>query len=259
MSCPIRISCTQLATMSFPQERAAPSALRPNKKERAKIAKETINVFIPKLMSSNNRAREGVDSTELIYFAGRARGTLHQYFRPKVAGEYGQPKVSSSDPITSTSNASHPLQMSSPAIPQTATTSVSPKITVMKSDTLDAALAVRNSLPPHLRGITRIGVLNMASFLGPGGGVLNGAMAQEESLCVRSTLYPALKHSFYRLPRHSGLFTRDVLVCRHFIVLDFAPSGMNLNGNCTKNILSKGKLQIWTNLMSRYRFLEIQK
>ena len=41
-------------------------------------------------------------------------------------------------------------------------------------------------------GRTDIGVLNFASAKNPGGGFLNGAKAQEESLTVSGALYPTL-------------------------------------------------------------------
>lgn len=48
-----------------------------------------------------------------------------------------------------------------------------------------------------------IGVLNFASAKNPGGGFLNGAMAQEESLAASGSLYPALtRHeTYYRINR----------------------------------------------------------
>jgi uncharacterized protein (TIGR02452 family) len=54
----------------------------------------------------------------------------------------------------------------------------------------------------------------MASSLRPGGGVLSGAVAQEETLCMRSTLYPSLSLSYYRLPEDSLIYTPSVLVFR---------------------------------------------
>jgi len=54
----------------------------------------------------------------------------------------------------------------------------------------------------------------MASPLSPGGGFLSGASSQEEYLCMHTTLLPALRDEFYRLPELSAVFTRDALVFR---------------------------------------------
>ena len=44
----------------------------------------------------------------------------------------------------------------------------------------------------------KIGVLNFASAKNPGGGVLQGARSQEESICRTSTLYPCLNTEFLK-------------------------------------------------------------
>lgn len=81
------------------------------------------------------------------------------------------------------------------------------QITLRHVDTLDAAHGLRRE------GIkTRIAVLNMASPLQPGGGVLRGARAQEESLCMRSTLYPSLRQEWYRHKPDTIIYSPDVLV-----------------------------------------------
>ncbi|GKT42673.1 uncharacterized protein ColSpa_02854 [Colletotrichum spaethianum] len=54
----------------------------------------------------------------------------------------------------------------------------------------------------------------MASPLTPGGGFVNGASSQEESLCMRTTLLPSLKDEYYRLPELGAIYTSDVLVFR---------------------------------------------
>lgn len=52
----------------------------------------------------------------------------------------------------------------------------------------------------------KIAVLNFASYCNPGGRFLDGSSAQEECLCMDSTLYPVLKHfeqKYYYWNRHN--------------------------------------------------------
>ena len=73
-------------------------------------------------------------------------------------------------------------------------------------------------------GKTQIGILNYASAKNPGGGFLNGAMAQEESLAASSGLYGTqLKHPrYYEANRgvksmmytHHGIYSPEVVFFR---------------------------------------------
>ena len=80
-------------------------------------------------------------------------------------------------------------------------------IILRQTDTLEAARALLDG-----DSNARVAVLNMASPLQPGGGVLRGAKAQEESLCMRSTLYPSLRPEWYRHRPDTVIYTPDVLV-----------------------------------------------
>ncbi|KZW03052.1 hypothetical protein EXIGLDRAFT_728583 [Exidia glandulosa HHB12029] len=94
--------------------------------------------------------------------------------------------------------------------PRTRAPVAAPVIRVIEGDTLGAA----TELATPVTNAVKVAVLNMASPLRPGGGVLSGASSQEESLCMRTTLYPSLREEWYRLPEHGVVYSPDVLVFR---------------------------------------------
>ncbi|KAI0804314.1 hypothetical protein GGR55DRAFT_659522 [Xylaria sp. FL0064] len=147
----------------------------------------------------------------------------------------------------------------------------SPRITLCVADTLEAAHSLLNprSLSAqerkhqqpkqqkhhdsedvvetvHLpKAKHKVGILNMASPLSPGGGFLNGATSQEEFLCMRTTLLPALRDEFYRIPELGVVYTPDVLVFRPTSSLSPSSSerrteaGQGVSGEEEKDILPK--------------------
>ncbi|GKT40287.1 uncharacterized protein ColSpa_00468 [Colletotrichum spaethianum] len=84
------------------------------------------------------------------------------------------------------------------------------KIKIVNADTLNAAIDLAAQRPDG----GRVAVLNMASDIHPGGGWLKGAVAQEEAICYRSSLYLSLHKRYYPFKRRGGVYTPDVVVIR---------------------------------------------
>ncbi|KAL8780701.1 MAG: hypothetical protein Q9213_006347 [Squamulea squamosa] len=91
------------------------------------------------------------------------------------------------------------------------------KIRVFNGDSLDIANMLSNltistatdpsATPPVL-------ILNMANAHWAGGGWMKGALAQEEALCYRTSLYLTLKHRFYPMAEKAAIYSPTVVVIR---------------------------------------------
>ncbi|KAF9777030.1 hypothetical protein IL306_004696 [Fusarium sp. DS 682] len=192
--------------------RTKPSIGRPpaafRKDARAKKAKATINKVIPPLLSGNPGAQKGIDSAELIPFI---KSTVVPDIYGKILEEQKQ-KANLAAKGKSADGAEDPYK----SIEKLKT----PRISIREVDTLAAArdlLGIETPaaiIPDLINTRAHVTILNMGSPLNPGGGFLNGANSQEESLCMRTTLYPSLKDEWYRLPEFSTIWTPNILVFR---------------------------------------------
>lgn len=176
--------------------REQPSVVvRPNQNrrdERAKRARDTKNKVIPELLRSCPRAKHGIAKAELIVDPPPVHesqipngstwlGATEQCLRPDL-----KIRIQPLDTLTAASRLSEKPSLPTRGVP---------------------AVKSRPSKP-------NVAILNMGSALRPGGGFLDGANSQEEFLCARTTVYPSLWDSFYRLPDVSGIYTPDVMVFR---------------------------------------------
>ncbi|KAG2142305.1 uncharacterized protein EDB93DRAFT_613575 [Suillus bovinus] len=99
------------------------------------------------------------------------------------------------------------------------------EVSILEISTLDGARSLFNTLSSRSPSFGRIAILNFASATRPGGGFLNGAQAQEESIARSSTLYPSLltdsAQNFYRLHTHdrNGGFYHHAMVYTPSVVI----------------------------------------
>lgn len=100
-----------------------------------------------------------------------------------------------------------------PSYPQPAT------IKVVNRDTLNTAIELSDlsygNLPGSAQGSKPPLVVNFANRHSPGGGWLNGAMAQEEALCYRSSLAMSLNKRLYPMERSEAIYSPYVLIMRN--------------------------------------------
>ncbi|KAF4342799.1 mitochondrial chaperone BCS1 [Fusarium beomiforme] len=99
-------------------------------------------------------------------------------------------------------------------------------IRVVNSDTLNAAIELCHKAQSHVNGPKGQPplIVNFANRHSPGGGWLNGAMAQEEALCYRSSLALSLSKKHYPLERDEALYSPYALIMRNDI-----PSGHEIS------------------------------
>lgn len=76
-------------------------------------------------------------------------------------------------------------------------------ITVLNSDTVSSMVEYSK--------LGKTCILNMASYKRPGGGVINGARAQEESLFRCSNLHKSISNTLYPLNKNECVYTKNAI------------------------------------------------
>lgn len=92
-----------------------------------------------------------------------------------------------------------------------------PQIKIFNDDTLNVT--------QNLYNLTKrdVLVLNMASEYKEGGGVENGAMAQEEELFRRSNYFMSLTSRFYPIKELEGIYTKNVTIIKNDVYAHMTP------------------------------------
>lgn len=145
------------------------------------MAKETINNLIPHILKTNKRAQRGVNASTLIHYSPSQ-----------------DPPKRTSASVTSKSSTS-----ATDSLPAKV------KVSVIPSDTYDACKPSSTPINPAPK-------LQLQTCFSPPTRrrCPKRRFRPKETLCLRSTLYPSLKHQYYRTPPDAAIYTPDVLVFR---------------------------------------------
>lgn len=258
----------------------APPAVR--KDMRAKQARHIVNKVIPGILASNARARRGAEGSELVVNPGvgyvsterakekdidnkkgtsrRVNGEEAKYVKRKGQGRRRAKGDEGGDGGAESDNDPDDKFSKGKATPKADAEAANPRrdeLSAVNNDTgsntsyptirllpTDALTAARSLLPASKNARSpNPCILNMASPLRPGAGVLAGATSPEEALCSRTTLLPSLREDFYRLPERGGIFTRDVLVFRDARALDDPAGELSVRERWYVDVVSAGMLR----------------
>jgi uncharacterized protein (TIGR02452 family) len=247
----------------------APPAVR--KDIRAKQAKNVINKVVPALLASNARAQRGVDSSELIADPASSHANIPgkasteddedaAYVKRKGQGRRKNKTEKDIDIGEATSKAkgkrgkrSVDLDIGTLSLNEPTSTTTTParprKVRIVTTDTLAAAHMLTypsrygTTEPKVSKKAPNVCILNMASPLRPGGGVLTGATSQEEFLCARTTLLPSLQESYYRLPELGGIWSPDILVFANSLPLNDSKGDLGPSDRYWVDVISAGMLR----------------
>jgi uncharacterized protein (TIGR02452 family) len=152
--------------------------VRTNRTQRQKIAEETINILTAK---SYTHAYETTVVSLAESIDAACAGTVLYYPKDKITPTFGpessrQKSSLKDDKAPSSAGGSSGISSGSGV-----------EVHVVNSGCIQAAKALVDQ-----DSFWNVGVLNFASAKNPGGGFLNGSLAQEENICLCSALYSCI-------------------------------------------------------------------
>ncbi|KZZ92454.1 hypothetical protein AAL_06080 [Moelleriella libera RCEF 2490] len=194
-----------------------PRIARARRDKRAKKARAFINKTLPAILRSNARAKAGAQAAMLMVDPPPASPPPETTSKPTTTSNLISSSYDGACEGESGTTSTPLVDISIYAGDTLAAASKFHFCSSSSSGSSESSISGDNQQrfpkPPEAPA-ARVAVLNMASPLRPGGGVLTGATSQEEALCSRTTLYASLREDFYRLPDVGGVYTPDVLVVR---------------------------------------------